>query len=70
MLFIVFCTILIKKYIFIHYILTALHNLLGKVAGKLVNCLVFLHHVLCTVALTITTLGKIKCIFCTVIVNK
>ena len=29
-----------------------------------------LHYVLCTVVLTITTLGKIKCIFYKVIVNR
>ena len=46
----------------IHYI----HNLLGK----LLNYLVHLHYVLCTVALAIMTLGKIKCIFYKVIVNK
>ena len=54
-------------YIFIHYILTALCNLLGK----LVNCLVYLHYyVLYTTALTIMTLEKIKSIMYKVIMNK
>ena len=38
--------------------------------GKLINYLVYLHYVLCTVALTIITFGKINCIFYKVIVNK
>ena len=50
----------------IHYIATASRNLLGK----LVYCLVYLHYVLCTVALAIKNLGKIKCIFYNGIVNK
>ena len=61
---VILCTILIL--IFIHYILTVLCNLLDK----LVNFFVYLHYILCSVALTITTFGKTKCIFCNVIVNK
>ena len=51
----IICTI-VNFFLFIYFILTALCNLLGK----LVNCLAYLHYVLCTVTLAITTFGKIK----------
>jgi len=63
----IICTILILILIYYYsLILNALCNLLGK----LDTCLVYLHYVLCTVAFAMTTLGKIRCIFYKVIVNK